>query len=241
MPALLQDRPAALTADETPARPSRRARRLRRRLVAAGVGLAVLVPVSAQVRDWLAGWGNPFEQEVVERDTRPLLLALDDLQEYHAATGTFQVVIDREVDTRWVPSVISGERVSFLATGTADAYVDFDGLDAGRVTLSPDGEQATVVLPAPRIAEVRIDPEESRVLDRDRGLVDRVGDALGDNPTDDSELYALAEDRLDAAAAESDLLRRAEDNTRTMLTTLAQSLGVDEVEVRFEEAPGSAG
>jgi hypothetical protein len=26
-----------------------------------------------------------------------------------------------------------------------------------------------------------------------------------------------------------------------MLTTLAQSLGVDEVEVRFEEAPGNAG
>jgi hypothetical protein len=241
MPALLQDRPAALPADETPGRPSRRTRRLRRRLVAAGVGLAVLVPVSVQVRDWFAGLGNPFEQEVVDRSTTPLLLALDDLHEYHAATGTFQVVVDREVDTRWVPSVISGERVSFLATGTADAYVDFDGLDAGRVTLSPDGEQATLVLPAPRIAEARIDPAESRVLDRDRGLVERVGDALGDNPTDDTELYALAEDHLDAAAAGSDLVQRAEDNTREMLTTLAQSLGVDEVEVRFEAAPGDAG
>ncbi|MBB3082962.1 DUF4230 domain-containing protein [Geodermatophilus sabuli] len=236
MPALLQDR----STDGSPARSSRRRRRLRRRLVAAGIGLAVLVPVSAQLRDWLPD--NPFGQEVVDRSTTPLLLALDDLHEYHAATGTFQVVVDREVDTRYVPSVISGERVTYLATGTADASVDFEGLDDGRVSLSDDGRTATIVLPAPRIGEVRIDPAESRVLDRDRGLVERLGDAVGDDPAaDDPELFVLAERRLAAAAAESDLLARAEDNTRTMLTTLARSLGVDEVAVRFEAAPGTDG
>jgi hypothetical protein len=91
------------------------------------------------------------------------------------------------------------------------------------------------------VDEVRIDPEQSHVLDRDRGLVERIGDALGDNPVDHSELYALAEDRLAAAAAESDLRDRAETNTRAMLTGLAGSLGVDEVEVRFAEPTGNAG
>ncbi len=70
---------------------------------------------------------------------------------------------------------------------------------------------------------------------------DRVGDGLGEDPADDSELYALAEDKLAGAAAASDLVDRAEDNTRQMLTTLARSLGVEQVEVRFAEAPGSAG
>ncbi len=240
MPATVQDRPAAaLPSDEERPRPSRRMRRLRRRLVAAGLGLAVLVPVGVQVADWLPD--NPFGQDTVDRSTTPLLLALEDLHEYHAATATLQVVVDREVDTRYVPSVISGERVSFLATGTADAYVDFADLDAGRVVLSDDGTSATIELPAPRLGEVRIDPAESRVLDRDRGLFERVGDVFEDNPVDDSALYALAEDRLAGAAARSDLLDRAEDNTRTMLTGLAQSLGVDEVEVRFEEPADSAG
>jgi hypothetical protein len=145
------------------------------------------------------------------------------------------------VDTRYVPAVISGERVEFLATGTADAYVDFADLDAGRVSLSPDGTSATIALPAPRLGEVRIDPEESRIIDRDRGLVERINDALADNPVDDSALYALAEDRLAAAAAESDLRQRAETNTRAMLTGLAGSLGVDEVEVRFDEPADDAG
>jgi len=171
---------------------------------------------------------------VIDRSAAPLLLALDDLSEYHAATATLRVDVDREVDTPLLPSVISGERVSFLATGTADAYVDFDGLDDGAVTLSADGSSATIVLPAPEISHVRLDPENSHVVDRDRGLVERVGAVFAENPTDDTALYALAEQKLATAARDSDLLDRAETNTRTMLTTLAESLGVDEVTVEFE-------
>ena len=245
MPAMLQDRPLhdrpvqdhVLDAGRRPAR----RRRVPLRLIAAGAGLAVLIPAGLGVREWIAGWGNPLEPEIVDRSTAPLLLALEDLSEYHAASADLQVMVDLEVDTPWVPSVISGERVHFLATGSADAYVDFDGLDAGAVTLSSDGTSATIVLPAPELAEVRIDPEESRVVDRDRGLVERVGGAFVENPIDDSDLYALAERRIGAAAAESDLLDRAEVNTRDMLTTLATSLGVERVTVDFEEPAGAAG
>ncbi len=234
MPALLSDRP---TAPAAPAAPRRR-RRVPVRLVVAGAVVAVLVPAGLEVRDWVTGFGDSFETEVVDRSTPPLLLALQDLSEYHAAAADLQVVIDLETDTPWVPSVISGERVSFLATGTVDAHVDFERLGEDAVTLSPDGTSATIVLPAPELGEVRIDPENSRVLDRDRGLVERLGDAIGENPSDDSELYALAERRLAAAAGESDVLDRAEANTRDMLTTLAGSLGVDEVTVEFEEPVG---
>ena len=125
MPTLLQSRPVPV--EQAP----RRRRRVPLRLIAAGAGAAVLVPVGMQVAGWLPD--DPFGRDVVDRSTTPLLLALQDLEEYHAASGTFQVVVDREVDTRYVPSVISGERVQLLATGTADAYVDFGALDDGAV------------------------------------------------------------------------------------------------------------
>ena len=237
MPALLQDRSDV---DTSPARrPRPRRRRVPATLIAAGVGAAVAVPLVHVVGDWIAGWGDPTAPRVIDRSPAPLLLALDDLSEYHAATATMRVDIDRETDTPWVPSVISGERVTFQATGTADAYVDFENLDAGAVTLSPDGNSATIVLPAPELADVRLDPEQSRVVDRDRGLVQRIGAAIGENPSDDRDLYALAERRLATAAAKSDVLDRAETNTRTMLTSLAEGLGVDEVTVEFEEPAGS--
>ena len=235
MPALLQDRP---TVDVHARRPRPRLR-VPVRLIVAGAGVAAAVVGVNAVGDWISGWGDPTEPRVIDRSPAPLLLALDDLSEYHAATATLRVDIDREIDTPWVPSVISGERVTFQATGTADAYVDFENLDDDAVTLSPDGNSATIVLPAPELAEVRLDPENSRVVDRDRGLVQRIGGAIGENPTDDTELYALAEDKLAAAAAQSDVLERAETNTRDMLTTLAISLGVEQVTVEFEEPADS--
>ncbi|TYP86840.1 DUF4230 domain-containing protein [Blastococcus xanthinilyticus] len=236
MPGLLQD-PARSPRTDEPVRAARPRRRVPVKLIAAGVGVAMVVPVAGGLAGWITGLENPLEQRVVDRSTPPLLLALEDLHEYHAATGRFQVVIDREKDTPFVPSVISGERVSFLATGTVDAYVDLEGLTADAVTLAPDGSSAEIVLPAPSIGEARIEADSSRVLDRDRGALDRVGGVFVENPSDDGELYALAERRLATAAADSDLADRAERNTRSMLTVLARSLGVDRVEVRFEPAP----
>ena len=209
--------------------PSKSRRGLVKVGIAAGaVGLGVLAVGSFD-------WGNPFAPEEIDRSTTPLLVSLADLDEYHAATGNFQVVVDVESDTPYVPSVISGERVQFLATGTVDAYVDFADLGPDAVTLSEDGNSATITLPAPELAEARIDPDESRVLDRDRGLVDRIGDAIGDDPTDESEHFSMAEQRLENAADDSDLLDRAEDGTRDMLTALATSLGVEDVSVEFAD------
>ena len=227
MPALLQELARTVVTERlTPSR--KRRSRVPTRLIAAGVTVAVAVPLVSALGDWISAWGSPLEQEVVDRSTPPLLLALDDLHEYHAATADLQVLVDVETDTPWVPSVISGERVHFLAVGTADAYVDFDGLDAGAVDPLPrTASPPRSCCRRREMSEVRIDPEQSRVVDRDRGLVERIGSALGENPTDDSDLYALAERRIGAAAAESDLLERAETNTRDMLTTLATSLGVE--------------
>jgi hypothetical protein len=132
---------------------------------------------------------------------------------------------------------VSGERTQLLATGTVDAYVDFTDLDEDGVQLSADGNSATITLPAPELGDPSVDPAQSRVLDRDRGLVQRVGDALEDDTTDDTALYEAAEDKLAGAAVDSDLRDRAEKNTREMLTGLAHSLGVDKVTVTFAPDP----
>ena len=85
--------------------------------------------------------GLPFGTQTVDRSTPTLLTSLADLERYHAATGSFQVVVDLEKDVRWVPSAIRGERTTFLATGSVDAYVDFRGLSGSAVegsTALPD-------------------------------------------------------------------------------------------------------
>jgi hypothetical protein len=204
------------------------------RLALAGAVVAVAIPIGFQVVGALPGPGT-FEQQTVDHSQDVLMVKLADIAEYHAATGTFQVLVDLEKDTPWVPSVISGERTTLFATGHADALVDFTGIGADRVTISPDRKTATIALPPPRLAPATIDANESRVVGRDRGLAERLAGLVEDNPVDDQEVYRLATQKLDEAAAQSDLLDRAQTNTRQMLTGLVTSLGYERVTVTFAD------
>jgi Protein of unknown function (DUF4230) len=215
-------------------------RRPRRALLVAAAGIAVLVPVTTQFVDVLPDWGNPFEQQIVDHSPAPLLLALQDLSQYRAATGTFQVVVDLEHDTPYVPSLISGERTTFLGIGSVDATVDFANVGADRVMVSPDRRSVSIVLPPAQLAPAVVDPAASRVVGRERGLFDRLAGVFQDHPTGERELYQLAQVRLNDAAQTSDLRRRGEENTRQMLTTLGRSFGFTDVTVTFEAPSVSA-
>lgn len=209
-------------------------RRPRRKLLAAAVGIAVLVPVTTQFVDVLPGWNNPFAPQIVDHSPAPLLMALQDLSQYHAATGTFQVVVDVERDTPNVPSLISGERTTFLGIGSVNATVDFTNVGADRVTVSPDRRSVSIALPAAQLAPAVVDPAASRVVGRERGLVNRIAAAFDNSPTREQQLYQLAQVKMNDAATASGLTQRGEENTRRMLTTLARSLGFTDVTVTFD-------
>ena len=221
--------------------PSFRSARRRRKtkLVAAAAGLALLVPVGFGIADAVDRWmPDPPATQTVDRSPAALLLAMRDIADFHAASGTYQVLVDVEHDSPYLPPMISGERSTLFATGNVDARVDFSGLGPGAITMSDDRRSATITLPAPRLTSATLDPAQTRIVGRERGLVQRVEDAVSDNPRDDSELYRMAAAKLDAAAAQSDLTTRAADNTRAMLTGLAQGLGYETVTVNF--APPAA-
>lgn len=229
----LLEQPAPTTAGPVQRRDHRPGRWITGTLVATAVLGATLVGRGLDLLPDL-----PFAQQTVDRSGPALMLALDDLAEYHAAQGTFQVALDLERDTQWVPSVISGERTTYLATGQVDGIVDFTALRAGAIIASADRRSVTISLPKPRLGEATVDPESSRVVARDRGLLDRLGGAFVDSPTSERALNIAAEQKLARAAAESNLLQRSEENTRAMLTNLARSFGFEEVTVRFDATDG---
>jgi hypothetical protein len=192
----------------------------------------VAVALFALAQFDLLGTLNPFRSETVVRDHAAVLQSLEDLSDYHAATGEYQVVVDIEDRTKYVPGFLKGERTTFLAQGSVDAVVDLGGLDAESVIVSEDGS-VTVLLPSATLADPAVDHEASTVLDRDRGVLDRVAGAFSDSPTSERRLYLEAESRLAEAAADSDLLAKAEENTATMLEDLLTSAGFEDVRVVF--------
>jgi hypothetical protein len=203
------------------------------RTLLALLALAALAVVAIAL---VAGSLNPFATDTKDRSQPVLLKSLESLSDYHAATANMQVVVDIEEDARLLPSFIKGERTLFVAAGSVDAAVDFRGLsrDPDAVKVSGDRRSVTLTLPAPKLLEPRLDPDRSRVYDRDRGVLDRVEDALSDRPGDEQPLYQTAEDKLaEAAAADPKLLQTAERNTRAMLEGLLRGLGFERIRIDF--------
>ena len=196
--------------------------------------LAGLVALGAgRLLDLLPSLSNPFTTETVDRTGPAVLKAVEDLARYEAATGQFQVVVDLEEDARFLPDFVRGERTLFVAAGSVEAFVDFRGIGKGAVTVSPDGRQVRIVLPHAQLSDARLDTEASRVVTRQRGLLDRLGSVFSDSPTGERQLYLLAEDKLEAAAREAGVAARAEENTRAMLESLLGGLGYEDVTVTF--------
>ena len=203
-----------------------------RTLVAATTAVVALALVAALVG--LPSFGNPFSSETVVRDHAAVLDSLEEIAELRAATGEFQVVVDVEDKTRFVPSFVKGERTTFLAQGSVDALVDLGELDDDSFIIAEDGS-VTVVLPPARLADPVIDHEASGVLDRDRGVVDRVGGFFSDEPTSDKDLYQEAGRRLAEAAADSELRTAGEANAADTVEQLLRDAGIEQVRVIFAE------
>lgn len=199
-------------------------------IVAATTAVVVLALMAAFVG--FPSFGNPFASKTEVRDHAALLQSLEEIAELRAATGEYQVVIDIDQSTRFVPGFLKGQRTTFLAQGSVDALVDLGELDEDSVIVAEDGS-VTVLLPPARLADPVVDHEASGVLNRNRGVLDRMGGVFSDEPTSDKGLYLEAERRLAEAAAESDLLATGEANAAATVEQLLREAGIERVRVLF--------
>ncbi len=197
-----------------------------------GALVALAVGVGLQI-------GNPFATQTVDHSAPPILLDLRDLADYHAAQGRFEVTIDQEQDVKYLPAALAGERVQFVAVASVDAVVDFSHLGDGAVVFSADRTSATIEVPMATLGEPQFDRSLSHVMNRDRGILNRIGGIFSDSPTSEVTLYDAASKKIADAAVSTDLLATAQANVRSMLTTMLGGLGVTTVDVRFVADPVS--
>jgi len=221
-----------------PAPPQQEPPRARREIPWGLITFALLIIAIFGGVSWVRGIlpdiHNPFASQTVDRSGPAVLKSIQNLHEYHAATGNFQQVIDLQKDTA-LPDSLLGSRTLFIAYGTVDATVDFSSIGNGAVEVSGDRRSATITLPRPRLSDARIDPARSYVYDRNEGALNKLGDLFSSNNNDQQELYLLAERKITASAQQgSGLIARARENTRTMLQSMLRALGFTGVVVNFE-------
>ncbi|MFY1697455.1 MULTISPECIES: DUF4230 domain-containing protein [unclassified Solwaraspora] len=192
-----------------------------------------MLALTTQAAGMLPSWRNPFAQEETDRTQPPVLQSIQDLSRFVAAEGTFQVVVDLEQDRRYVPDFLLNERTLFVGVGAVEAYVDFGQIGEDAIIVAEDGLSAEIRLPAPQLTDADLDLANSYVFAEQRGLLNRLGEVFGGDPNRQRQVYQLAEERIAAAARDSGIAERAENNTRKMLAGLLRSLGYETVTVTF--------
>jgi hypothetical protein len=193
---------------------------------------AVLVVVLSAVH-LLPQLRNPFAETTTDRGGPAVLKSITALSRYEAASGAFQVVVDLTKRISFLPSFIQGTETLFIGQGTDLAFVDFSQLKGPAIRVSPDRSSVTVTLPRARLEPAVLDVRQSYVYAEQQGLLNRIGNFFSGNPNSQQQVYILAQQKIQAAAAASPLLAQAQRNTRDMLDSMLRSLGFQHVTVTF--------
>jgi hypothetical protein len=120
-----------------------------------------------------------------------------------------------------------GDKLIFVAHGTAIAGVDLGKLGPGDITLV--NGTVTIHLPAPEIFVAMLDNQKSYVYNRTTGALTH-----GDTNLETTARRA-AEDEIRQAALEDGILNLAQSNAESFITHLLENLGYKDI--RFIESP----
>jgi len=206
--------------------------------IAATVSLGIIaVALIGLLAFGIIGALDPFGSETVDRSGPALLQRIRTLEEFTAAEANFTQDVDLQDDANLLPDFIQGERVTALVTGSVRATVDFSQLDDDAVQVSDDRSTIRIRLPQPTLSDPEIDETSTRIVARQRGILNRIEDAFSSNPFDDAKVYGAAQDKLGEAAAQSDVIEQARANTERWLTTFLQAAGFTTVEISWTQEP----
>ncbi len=176
-------------------------------LFAGGLFLGFRLPA------WLGLGGGPRVYP-----TANLLQQVQTLSQFVTVKYVLEKVVLLE-DVKWY-----GEnRVLLLAHGIVKAGVDLGELKPEDLRIV--GRRAVLRLPPAQIVDVYLDDTQTRVVERETGLLR----AFDKNLEQNARQTALEEIRL--AARRSGILKDADERARDQLTTLLRQLGYEQVEV----------
>ena len=187
--------------------------------IVVGVGLA-RYGSNLPVVGWFFGEG--------QSQTTTSAVALEGIQkldQLDTVRMTQSVVVTKETGGTELRRFLAGEEVILVAVGDVEAGVNLSDLTEQDVQVEENA--VTLNMPEPEISSVALDEEETRLYDRDQGIL-----RLRPDETLVEEARQEAQDELEAAARQNDIRataeRNAEDTIRTFLTTLGYE------NVRFE-------
>jgi hypothetical protein len=204
-------------------------------IVVAAAAAGILIVVLSAVH-LLPQLRNPFAETTTVRSEPVILKSITELSRYEAASGSFEVLVDLTKRASLLPSFLEGSDTLFVGQGTDIAFVDFSGLKSQAIKVSADRTSVTVSLPKAQLEPAVLNVSQSYVYAQQQGLFNRIGNFFSGNPNSQQQVYILAQQKIQTAARQSQLLTEAQRNTEGMLDGMLTSLGFTRVTITFGAA-----
>jgi Protein of unknown function (DUF4230) len=202
----------------------------RRRITAAlflgivlGVLGLVLIARQAAPSFW-NGWAGRLLGRSTKIDVSRMTVVnkIQQLQRLETVVYTMDKVVSGEKENPILPNFLAGDRLLMVVHGEVVAGVDFGGLKSGDVSV--DQRKVILRLPSAQVFSTRIDNEQTKVYSRQTGLLVPV------DPDLETHVRQEAERQMQQAALLDGILKTANTNARSTLTSLLQGLGFERVE-----------
>jgi hypothetical protein len=161
---------------------------------------------------------------LIHIDQPTVVRQIQQLQRLETVSFTMDKIISGEHDSPYLPKFLVSDRLLLVVHGEVIAGVDLSKVQAADVIVQ--GPSISLHLPKAQLLITRLDNAQTRVYSRDTGLFSSP------DPNLESEVRQEAERQLQEAAVEGDILKTADGNTRTTISSLLQGLGFKKIDFR---------
>ena len=144
------------------------------------------------------------------------------LQRLETVVYTMDKIVTGARENPIFPDFLAGDRLLMLVHGEVVGGIDFSNLKPGDVKV--EGKQIRLHLPAPQVFSTRIDSAKTRVYSRQTGLL------VPSDPNLETQVRQEAELQLREAAMAEGILRNAQQNGMSTITSLLQGLGFERID-----------
>jgi hypothetical protein len=161
---------------------------------------------------------------LIHVDQPTVVRQIQQLQRLETVSFTMDKIISGEHDSPYLPKFLVSDRLLLVVHGEVIGGVDLSKLQPADVVVQ--GQSISLRLPQAQILVTRLDNAQTRVYSRDTGLFSSP------DPNLESEVRQEAERQLQEAATQGDILKTADGNARSTISSLLQGLGFKKVDFR---------
>ena len=161
---------------------------------------------------------------LIHIDQPTVVRQIQQLQRLETVSFTMDKIISGEHDSPYLPKFLVSDRLLLVVHGEVIGGVDLSKLQSADVVVQ--GQSISLRLPQAQILVTRLDNAQTRVYSRDTGLFSSP------DPNLESEVRQEAERQLQEAAMQGDILKTADGNARSTISSLLQGLGFKKVDFR---------